>query len=365
MAAKTCVVVLDAGQDRSVAKNRATKCGFELGSLFRGAGEVCKSFRQAFVSHYPAFRDIGRATHAPALLVFAVDSRTGRLVARGVISAKPGRVVSTIIGRHSGVQVMLPEAKNVALRHLAILVHPPTKVDSSELFYSVRDLRTGAGFHDEHGRPIEALGLSGPALFRLESFYFFVLPIGDATDFPDDPNTAFDLLPERVYLEERLRGPSQPLMHPARIVDRTDLGPNARNAITLVGTHPGPAVVQGQALLAAGEIPAARLVVTESGRARSLVVGEQALSRGLLIGRYDRCDEGTLSAGNISRVHLLVTSVGAHVVAVDLGSTNGTSILRLDGWTPMRCEILGARERLSLAGRVDVALEMLNVPGHA
>ena len=71
-------------------------------------------------------------------------------------------------------------------------------------------------------------------------------------------------------------------------------------------------------------------------------VGERAASGGILLGRYERCDSHGASAvahPGISRVHLLVLTIGGNVYAIDTGSTNGTyrtghdaevRILRLD-----------------------------------
>ena len=55
-----------------------------------------------------------------------------------------------------------------------------------------------------------------------------------------------------------------------------------------------------------------------------LALGDRALDRGVLLGRYPRCAfSGVLGGDGISRVHALILRVGEGVFAFDTASTNG------------------------------------------
>jgi len=53
-------------------------------------------------------------------------------------------------------------------------------------------------------------------------------------------------------------------------------------------------------------------------------ISADALQRGILIGRYDRCLDIRGDLPTLSRVHLLISRVGADVFAIDTASTFGS-----------------------------------------
>ena len=58
----------------------------------------------------------------------------------------------------------------------------------------------------------------------------------------------------------------------------------------------------------------------------TMALGGAAVARGVLLGRYERCDgsEGAvLASPAISRVHALVIELAGKLYVVDAGSTNG------------------------------------------
>ncbi len=78
---------------------------------------------------------------------------------------------------------------------------------------------------------------------------------------------------------------------------------------------------------------------------RSVAAG--AATRGILFGRYERCDAnglGVMRDISLSRVHLLLLDVAGTLHAIDTVSTNGTTI---DGQS-VRCEALRADATLRL-----------------
>ncbi len=90
--------------------------------------------------------------------------------------------------------------------------------------------------------------------------------------------------------------------------------------------------------------------VTVLGRSdhERLRLGSEALRRGVIFGRYSRCDT-VFRDKNISRVHLLVIEVDGEVVGVDTSSTNGVST---DEDPDARVVMLGRGERAIFADGV-------------
>nr|MBA3820067.1 FHA domain-containing protein [Deltaproteobacteria bacterium] len=95
---------------------------------------------------------------------------------------------------------------------------------------------------------------------------------------------------------------------------------------TLVRTQPGPARAR-VSLLGEDDTELGQLVVTGAGKSQRIAIGERAAGGGILLGRYERCDTHgatAVSHHGVSRVHLLVLSIGDALYAIDTGSTNGT-----------------------------------------
>jgi pSer/pThr/pTyr-binding forkhead associated (FHA) protein len=83
----------------------------------------------------------------------------------------------------------------------------------------------------------------------------------------------------------------------------------------------------GGALCASDERRQALLELADSSSREVWPVGERALTNGILLGRYERCDghgSRILARRGISRVHALVVAVDGAICVLDLGSTNGT-----------------------------------------
>ncbi|PIE18043.1 MAG: hypothetical protein CSA65_06315 [Proteobacteria bacterium] len=57
----------------------------------------------------------------------------------------------------------------------------------------------------------------------------------------------------------------------------------------------------------------------------ALTLGSRATKRGVLLGRFRRCNGASILTDDcISRVHLLIVEVGEHLYTIDTGSTTGT-----------------------------------------
>jgi hypothetical protein len=146
---------------------------------------------------------------------------------------------------------------------------------------------------------------------------FLILPKGEDTrPWPASAEDAWNAIPERAYLEQvGLERPDRP--SPPQATDY--------RSSTLVLSLPGP-FMGTEKLLDTGEVPRGRLVIRCEGREMTMVLGASAITRGVLLGRYDRCDASdpsVLATPSISRVHALVVELAGRLYVVDAGSTNG------------------------------------------
>lgn len=326
---KTRIIHLEAGQDRQHRENPETRM------LVFESGPPPVTFRDLFLRNYQAVRDRCSAFGQPGLAVAAVDSFSGRLAGILCVAAKIGTANSAIVGRHSMTDLYLDGDASLSLRHLVIVVSP-LDLTSGEVRFRVIDLRTQAAFQDEHGRRFEALVAEGPLFIRCGSYVLFCLPTGDPTSWPESGEDAWACIPERVYLEAAEAEPDRwrrkrrqrvrPEHHERDQSGVQSLGLDRRAAITLVQSELGPIRAQTR-LLSDGEQPVGTLRLRVGNMVHSVLVGAPAIHRGILLGRYERCDvDGSklLVSESISRVHLLLVEISGRVYAIDTASTNGT-----------------------------------------
>lgn len=322
---KTRIIHLEAGQDRQHRENPETRM-----LVFESAPPAA-SFRDLFLRNYAAMRDRCASFGQTGLAVAAVDQFSGRLAGILCIAAKIGTANSAIVGRHSMTDLYLDGDASLSLRHLVVVVSP-LDLTSGEVRFRVIDLRTQAAFQDEHGRRFEALVAEGPLFIRCGNYVLFCLPTGDPTAWPEAGDDAWACIPERVYLESAEAEPDR-WLRKRRVRTRHErherdlvAGIERRAAITLVQGELGPVRAQTR-LLAEGEQPVGVLRLRVGTTVHSVLVGARAIHRGILLGRYERCDvDGSklLTSESISRVHLLVVEVNDRVYAIDTASTNGT-----------------------------------------
>ncbi len=93
-------------------------------------------------------------------------------------------------------------------------------------------------------------------------------------------------------------------------------------------------------------------VVSPSGSV-ALGLGAEAARRGVLLGRYERCDTAGLPVlvdHGLSRVHLLVLEIDGALYGIDTASTNGS----WSGQERAGCLPLRAGAPVSLAGKATV-----------
>ncbi len=274
------------------------------------------SARNLFVHRYLDIHAALEACDRPGVLLLAFD-RQEQPIGTAWLAATSERARALIVGRHSRCGLVIPpHHATIALRHLAVIVRlgghgvPLTRVI---------DLCTHTGFVDEAGRVLQSASVDGPAFLATEEVQLVVLPTGDGRVWPADAEAAYASLPPRSFRDERVKtwGVAQ---HPRAFEDDVSAEDITSVSAILPPLQPGGRMVED------GESVVGRLFIGHSGHSVQRSVGRRALERGILLGRYARCDLGSdfRSQGRISRVHLLLIHDGGGVVAIDTASTNGT-----------------------------------------
>jgi FHA domain-containing protein len=332
---KTVGIDLWGGQVRGVAENRCT--------VIHHAPRTARPLRELFVGAYAKFAAQCRAVDEPGVAIIAIDECTGRASGIVTLRARVARYVASIVGRHDQCDLFLTGSSELGLRQLAIVLDPVQSWsrDSTNVRYRVLDLRTQTGFIDEQGRTLRGLRCEGPALLRCAGYALFLLPLGDATDWPESAADAWAMIPERVYFDELECSPrgSMPAMRAA--------APPAQLSTThkslIIRTH-GPRDT-GESLVPRGD-HAGTLELSGKTHHGALTLGHDALQDGVLLGRYARCDgAGLLDDPSLSRVHALLLHVDDALLVIDTASRNGT---RLSGQTDARVIVLSGDTELAL-----------------
>jgi hypothetical protein len=276
-----------------------------------------------------------------------------------------------IVGRHGQCDLFLEGDGALSLRHLVLVVDPMTAWDGPaagpgwDVRYRLIDLRTSGGFRDEGGRQLEAATVEGPAFVFIGRYALFCFPTGASDAWPEDAKAAIAALPERLYSDERdaepdrwrrgrhvNKGPRDQWAEGSKVEEPEAAAFSDRRSsvITRVTSVSGPARARVVELGSGDELLGTLEVQSRLGN-DSVRVGAGGADRGLLLGRYSRCDTAgatSLSLERISRVHLLVVRIGDELWAIDTASTNGVA----SAGTGVRVHRLQAGDELSLADGV-------------
>lgn len=251
--------------------------------------------QEAFRAAWPRIAQLRAApTDSPAMAVVAVHA-TGRVHHAVVPSDR-----FLVIGRHTRCGLHLEDA-DVSLRHL--VAH---WTDEPAPTLRLWDLRTGQPFVTEDGLPSSSVVAEGLLFASVGRYALLFVPL-DAVAWAGDAEGAWALLPLRRFASARVA--SQRL----RSID---------TSIDATITHTLPPVVFGSEPLV-GQPTGKVAVEIPQGRIERWVSDEQ-LDRGLLFGRYDRCQLTLDHDDTLSRVHLMVVRIDDRVWAIDTASTNGT-----------------------------------------
>ena len=312
---KTIGIDLWAGQLRG-GPNAATCYGMPGP---RAGAQHPHLMRDLFLGAYARFSELCREVDEPGVALLACDEITGQPAGLVRLRARPGRHVAAIVGRHDACDLFLNNHTSLALRHLTVVLDPVTswRRGESSVRYRVLDLRTETGFTDENNRSMRGLRADGPAIMRCASHAIFILPLGDATDWPQKASDAWSMLPERVYFDEMQCRPEGSLT-------AMPLNVNTRKSM-VYRTHGPHDTAQG--LIQRGGDCAGTLEIIGETRYGALKIGDAALRDGVLLGRYARCDAAAiLEDPSMSRVHAMLLQIDDALMVIDTASTNGSFV---------------------------------------
>jgi len=286
-----------------------------------------RGIRELFIETYPRFAPVCRTVDEPGVAIVAVDERTGRAAGVVKVLARVGRTVAAVAGRHDQCDLYLRGNDGLALRQFAVVLAPVQSwaPGAKAVHYRVLDLRTNDGMADEDGRLLRGIRAEGPSILRCSGYTFFILTLGDPTDWTASAADAWDMMPERVYFDElescaggsaaRLRLPRNDQRQ--SFIFRTQ-GPRETGLIN----HTACGVVGNERDLAG------RLEIEGPNRRVMIDVGHDALRDGVLLGRYGRCDASeALDDPSLSRVHALLVCENDKLLVIDTASYNGTRIV--------------------------------------
>ncbi len=344
---RTRIVELRRGAERDDADNRRT-------GVVMAEDLPAPPFARLFAVAWEELRRLLCSFTVPGVVVVAVDTVHKKIAGTLCLAAKVDQANAAVVGRHGHCDLYLDGDPALSLRHLALVVAPlAAGASRPQVGFRIVDLRTRTAFLDERGRRLESVTAEGPTFVGVGSHALFIVVSGEDPVWPESAADAWKCIPERVYLDELEAEPDrwrrrrhrhrhdhveEPTDGAGNLAEGTGVHDPERGVadvvagggdparITLVRTQPGPSRAQ-VSLLGDDDREIAQLVVSSRGKVQKIAVGERAASIGILLGRYERCDTHGASAvshAGISRVHLMILSVGPHAYAIDTGSTNGT-----------------------------------------
>lgn len=325
---RTRVIELAAGQDRRGAENLRTVAVIDPPWTPQPGHPPQRTAMQRLAYLWPQVHRAIAGGVGPGVAVVAVDTSRDRVAGSMWIAAKPGAINAGIVGRHGQCDLFLDGDGSMSLRHLVVIVDPARDwggPGGSDVRYRLLDLRTSTAFCDEEGRRLEAITALGPAFVRVGRYLLYCFPTG-VEDWPAEADAALAAMPERIYIEDRDAEPDQwQRRRPSRLAEGSKVhDPLVSSMRTQVTAVPGPArarvdVVDDQPAMG-------RLEIRSRLGADAVPVGELAAQRGILLGRYSRCDTAgatSLALERISRVHVIVVAVEGRLWMIDAASTNG------------------------------------------
>ena len=224
-----------------------------------------------------------------------------------------------VVGRHTQCGVVLPDDPFVALRH--VLVRSIT-LPAGGVALRMIDLQTGIGFVLPDGSRHTSIFAEGPVAVALGEYALVALPTESKGDeLPGElPAPVVDMPPAVRDELQVLAAAMSPYRVNARPVNRT-------SRITLMSC---PVMVGEPLPPSLGRLANGGrygLTLVRGGRSATVMVTEEDLVRGVVIGRSEKCHTEMLrriTDVGTSRVHILVMREGPVVYAYDLASTQGT-----------------------------------------
>jgi hypothetical protein len=309
----------------------------QKGTIFLPASKSPLSFAEVWERSYSSLGGLHAAFTRDGVLAVAVAD--GETLADYLHVPLADEPEFAVVGRHERCDLSVHLDPSLSLRHAVI----GARASGGELRVRFLDLQSGSGFYTEDGQRCEALTADGAMFVRMGRYHLFLLPTGSLSPLPLAASAAdaWDTIPERVYRDCRV----SPRLPGAARVQRV-VGPNGQTIITQIVEPPGMLRPLRPAAGARGARVARIELIAPAGSER-FTLHEAELERGVLVGRYERCQLGSHD-DKMSRVHLLIIRDGDRIWGIDTASTNGTQA----GGEPVRKTLLRDGARLQLAKQI-------------
>ncbi len=367
---------------------------------------ISRKVRDTFVDMYPTIRKLYAEAPLHSYILVCGGSQHeseyfnfSRFQYNEIIPLKRGDFADRIVGRHTQCHVRLALPLSISLRHLLIRLH--LRPRTGEPVFKVLDLATPGGFFTAEGVPTFGLSGIGNGAFHLDGHSFFLLYREDSS-LPEHPDQAWArifssgemredtlhpvLAPqENPFLPEQIKPRLAPvLVDDARSSGNTFFGrssvwvihgPEHLDSGSMVDRSPRFGVleedeeyddaedaVQDNAGLACRQGKRLLLLLQDKTRfidVRIAVMAKQ-IQRGILIGRYERCNLGPTHfhfSYDVSRVHLLLLEDEGRYFAIDTASSCGTTC---DG-KPFTTMELTQTTRMVLADSLSVTWKFVDI----
>ena len=229
-------------------------------------------------------------------------------------------IQTVIMGRHSQCPLRLL-CPSISLRHIILILYPK----SADFQYQLIDLNSTTGFSIDEEETSFSMWANGAVFIRIRQYSFFILAPQQIDWNESEPKIWLQLSNRNYEWSNRQRlsnssfNISMPIEQDEYQQDMSNIEDKS-NSISI--QHP-PIWLNESNILN----PYARLDILFKHGTKRILLSEEMLERGILIGRYERCGislDGSTEFNPISRVHcLFITILGTNYV-IDTASTNGT-----------------------------------------
>jgi hypothetical protein len=303
------------------------------------------NLRARFLRVYPRLRAILRRAAAPSFLLACEGPWGG--VDHTTLPLCDQDSSHRVLGRHTACDVFLGKDPSLSLRHL--LASAWLDAEGTPQL-RVLDLGGEVKMRLHNGTQSAGFRTDGPCVASLGASALFLLLV-DGREWPDDPHEAWDLLAAREVLEQHESRNDTEFIRTVR--PRLRLVRPAPEAILSGSDDNSTLIVQlaapSELLELPPDSPGAIGYLTLPGD-RFVRLSPSDLARGVLVGRYERCELGGAlfsDANTVSRVHLCLALDPTGLWAIDTCSTNGT-------WhegNPIQAIKVGASATFTLGGQ--------------
>lgn len=221
-----------------------------------------------------------------------------------------------VIGRHDCCALTLHD-EEISLRHALVRV---SRQGLGEARVRLIDLGSANTFRTEDGQVCKAVLAEGPLFVHMLGYQLFLFPTGTLapSKWESTADATWSSFPERIYLDQRI--PERMNKEGRRSAPAPQGRARRQTYMTLL-----PAAQHLRAKPGAGGHVVGTILLAAENTQIAHRVSSEDLERGVMIGRYERCQLAGASH-SLSRVHLVLLLDGGDIWAVDTASLNGTIV---------------------------------------